>query len=181
MHNSLAVGLGFAHTRHNGIPQGRLLSMMLIGISMRPLMVLMLQYNVIPRTFADDILFIGQGLDHLTAVVKGVTVTHRFLHNIGARIAPDKSTLSSIDATTRKWMSTNKWGDAEVTIGVVKSFRDLGGHMNMGIDVYSKTLITRMKEAIALAYRGGRLLVSLETKAKIIRTKILAKALYVWM
>jgi hypothetical protein len=176
--NAIAGGLGMPYKRRTGIPQGCPLSMVIVALILRPWMIEIMQLGMKPRTLADDILIIAQGPNHFNSLVKGVTATHRFLLDMGARIAPEKSTLFSTDAASRNWMSNHLWGDSEVKIGVVKSFRDLGGHLNVGSNSYSKTLIKRMVKAIGLVHRVGRLPLSIEAKAKIIRTKVLAVALY---
>ena len=95
-HNSVAGGLGKAHVRRCGIPQGCPLSMMFIAILMTPWMCFMQTLGISARVLADDILLVGYGDKGHKIFAQALDSTHQYLIDVGAKVAPDKSLLFEI-------------------------------------------------------------------------------------
>lgn len=178
IYNSVVGGLGMSYRRRTGIPQGCPLSMMFVVFVLRPWALGAKQRGLHPRMLADDILLDVSGAQHLPDIVVGAKYTHQYLIDMGARIATSKSSLFSTEVASRQCLSQQTWRESEDNIAVVKSFRDLGGHINVGWGSYSTASKLRIKEAIDLIHRIAKLLVTLEMKAHLIRTKVLPKAFY---
>ena len=85
IYNSLGTGIGSAHRRANGIPQGCPLSMMFLALLMRPWMSCMREMGASPRTLADDLLIVTTGPQHLTTFIDCTEETHVYLHSMGGQ------------------------------------------------------------------------------------------------
>ena len=125
------MGLGEGHKRQRGIPQGCPFSMMLIALLTRPWHLLMQQHNVIPRTLADDLLITASGKEHVDDLVKANNATHRFLEDMGAKVATHKSVLFASTIGSRKTLRNIIWECSGKRIKVLNQFRDLGAHINV--------------------------------------------------
>ena len=92
VYNCVAGGMGTPYTRLCGIPQGCPFSMTIVALKMRPWIINMRKYSGI-RCFilADDVLILGTGMKMLSKFAGALDATHKFLHLMGAKVAPDKS------------------------------------------------------------------------------------------
>ena len=86
VYNSLAGGLGTPYGRRCGIPQGCPFTMMLVGLIMRPWIILMRQVTGIKAfILADDVLVLAQGPDMVSNAVEAIDKTHEYLHDMGPK------------------------------------------------------------------------------------------------
>ena len=156
VHNMVAGSLGSPHKHPCGIPQGCPLSMMLIAFLLRPWISVMKNIGAIPRILADDILVFAKGLDHEAVFLRAFEATHVFFDDIGAQLAPSKSTTFSTVRTTRAKLRKHMWKTTGTLIACVLHARDLGSHMNTGARMCAPTLTARLEEATQLVQRIGR-------------------------
>ena len=178
IYNMVGGTLGEGHKHDCGIPQGCPLSMMLIAFLLRPWIMIMDKMDVIPRILADDILIMAIGNEHEKRFKAAYEATHVFLQDIGALMAPTKSTTFSTVRTTRAKLRTHIWETTKTLIKVVIHARDLGSHLNTTANMCSPTLNHRIREAIEIVNKIGWTGFSMDIKAMLIRTKAIAKALY---
>ena len=99
IYNMVGGSLGKGHVHPCGIPQGCPLSMMFIAFLLRPWIILMRKIKAVPRILADDIFVFAQGERHENVFKDAFDITHSFMKDIGAELAPTKSTTFS---TNRK-------------------------------------------------------------------------------
>ena len=69
-YNTIPGGLGEPFTKRCGIPQGDQLSMMFMGLYLKPWTTLMDSVGATPRVLADDMLSITHGDDHVKVFEK---------------------------------------------------------------------------------------------------------------
>lgn len=152
--NAVAGHMGQEYPKPTSIPQGDPLSMMVVALIMRPWIELVKQEGVKPRVFADDIMLYAKGDGHEEALTKSYGTTHRYLEDMGARLAPSKSSIFSTSKATRSRMRLHKWqyaGDA--VIQVINNFRDLGAHVNLTNAANSKTINDRVAKGVGKVHR----------------------------
>ena len=178
IYNMVAGTLGKGHNHECGIPQGCPLSMMLIVFLLRPWIIIMKTLNATPRILADDILVFAEGHDHEQKFKQAFEATHIFLADIGARLAPSKSTTFSTEKSTRKKLKSHIWATTGTNIKLIIHARDLGSHLCTTGTMCGPTLTARLKEATALIKRIGRTNFTKKIKIHLIRTSGISKALY---
>ena len=77
--NTIAGGLGKAHYKKCGIPQGCPLSLCLTSVLVRPWVCKMEDMGVQARILADDMLIIARGQLHGSRIKRALDETHRYL------------------------------------------------------------------------------------------------------
>jgi len=178
VYNTILGGLGKGYHRECGIPQGCPLSMMFLALLLRPWCIALEAKMVVPRILADDLMAFAEGRTHCNRIVDAINFTHKYLHDMGAVVAPTKSYIFSSDKGTRKFLTTFVWKHINTVIPVVMHGRDLGGQFNTLHKNIALTLNTRIENGISMLLRLRWLPISLKEKAKIIRTKIIPASLY---
>ena len=80
--------------------------MTIVALKMRPWIINMRKYSGI-RWFilADDVLVLGTGMKMLSKFAGALNATHKFLHLMGAKVAPDKSYNFGSCLKARKWLN----------------------------------------------------------------------------
>ena len=132
-----------------------------------------------PRVLADDLLIIATGARHLEHIEYAFNLTHKHLHDIGAKVAPKKRLTFSSDPAARKWLKDHTWRRIRKTIKVATDTRDLGAHLNTAQGrMRGTTLTSRMRTTTRATIRLGRIKAPYERKTEIIRAKMLPKGLY---
>ena len=92
VYNCVAGGMGTPYIRLCGIPQGCPFSMTNVALIMKPWIVMVKKYTGISvYILADDVLIIATGIKMLSKFAKALNATHQYLHQMGAKVAPDKS------------------------------------------------------------------------------------------
>ena len=179
VYNALAGGFGKAYHKVLSIPQGCPFSMMIIALMMRPWILLVKVQGLIhPRVLADDLLLLGIGSGHFTAFVHAFNITHKYMQDIGAKIAPDKSLLFSNDSAIRSSLASEHWAYLDTFIPVVLHLRDLGSHLNTTTRNIGTTLTKRMQRCIGRLGRLRHLPLDIATKLKLLTTNVFAAGLY---
>ena len=145
--------------------------MMLVAFIMRPWIIEMRGLHAKGRVLADEILVTSTGPDHEQVFRKAFEATHRYLHRMGARLAPKKSFIFSTEKAVRSALARHRWSELDTRIEVVQHTRDLGSHVNTLLCNRSTTLTGRMANGIIMARRIARLPMGDNEKAKVIRTK----------
>ena len=107
--NGIAGALGKPYAKRASIPQGCLLSMMLVALYTRPRLSLMESSGVEGRVLADDILILAGGRKMLRRFGKALHLTHEYMEDAGARIAPDKSYNFASNQKAAKWLEATTW------------------------------------------------------------------------
>ena len=131
-----------------------------------------------PRILADDLLITTRAKGHMVAFIAALNATHEYLHNIGARVAPNKSYNFSTDKSTRTTLRNHDWCNISGHIEVITHGRDLGAHFNFTSGVRCTTITARIDEAVKMCQRLAYIPICIEDKIKLIQTAILPKALY---
>jgi len=179
VHNCLAGGVGTPYWRKCGIPQGCPFSMCMVALIMRPWIIVMRTITTINAyILADDVLMMATGdrmTDHLA---KAIDKTHAFLHDLGARVAPDKSYNFASTVAANKWLADTWWEGIGAKIEVVKDFRYLGAHLSSGRTCISSTLQKRWERAYVQLKKLRYIPATTRAKLAAIRTKVFAAAMY---
>ena len=179
VYNSVANSLGAPHKLPTGIPQGGCpLSMMLIAFLLKPWITATKQMGAKPRILADDIMVYAIGEGHEETFRRASDLTHEYVADIGAKLAPAKSYTFSNNKKTRQRLRQHQWQHTNSTIKVVIHGRDLGTHLNTGHVMVGTTLTNRMLQAITTTNRTKHLPNTYQQKAHLIRPLVLPKALY---
>ena len=89
-YNTIPGGLGEPYKKKCSITQGDPLSMMFVGLYLRPWVKRMEQIGATPRVLADDMLITVHGPNHVEIFKQAMDETHQFLKDIGSAIAPEK-------------------------------------------------------------------------------------------
>ena len=97
---------------------------------------------------------------------------------MGARVAPTKSLNFATRRGVKTWLSKKIWKGIDTTVKVVDDLRYLGAHITTTYDCMSGALDDRIDKAITQLQRLRYCPASVETKARIIATKVYAAALY---
>ena len=82
--------------------------MMTTSLLLRAWVIQMRRCAVIPRVLADDLQLLCTGENHLKIFEYGFTQTHKHIHDLGAKLAPKKSTTFSSDEASRQWLRNHK-------------------------------------------------------------------------
>ena len=127
--NLVGGSLGEGHKHPCGVPQGCLLSMMLIALSLRPWVLIIRSIGVQSRILADGILILAEGPEHESLFLNAYNATFRFLLDTGAEPAPSNSTVFSTVRTTRAKLRIHVWEPIGLTVQFVLHARDLGSHI----------------------------------------------------
>ena len=176
--NSVAGGLGMAYTRRCGIPQGCPMSMTMIALLLRPWDVALQSDYTKPRMLADDLLVYTRGVNHMQLAIEATNFTHKYLHDMGAKVAPKKSYMFSSCKQAREVYANFFWPHVQDTVPVTTCIRDLGGQLNTTGRPIGTTINSRIDDAIAVCRKVQYLSHDTATKARIIRGKVLPMALY---
>ena len=95
VYNCIAGGMGTPYVRVCGIPQGCPFSMTNVALIMRPWILTMRKYaGVSCYILPDDVLIICTEMKMLTRFAAALNATHKYLHHMGAKVAPDTATTS---------------------------------------------------------------------------------------
>ena len=152
VYNTVMGGMGTPYRRRCGIPQGCPFSMAMVALLMRGWVIAMRGYTGVKATIlADDVLLIATGVNMAKSLAGTINETHRFLHALGARVAPEKSYNFSTHAPTKKWLEDTWWHHIQAKIEVLKDFRYLGSHINVGLSCKSATLEARLEKSYSTA------------------------------
>ena len=152
--------------------------MMFIAFLLRPWIILMRKIKAVPRILADDILDYAQGEGHEKKFKDAFDITHSFMKDIGAELAPTKSTTFSTNRKTRQRLRDHNWERSGQKIKVVVHARDLGSHLTTAVTMCAPTLTNRMVEAAQLINRIARTNLTTTMRAHVIRMAGIAKGLY---
>ena len=114
--------------------------------------------------------------DHEAVFKRAYSTTLSYLHCIGAALTPKKCFTFSTEADTREELRDFYWFHISARIPTATSFRDLGGHLNLGRLLNSSTLTDGVLRAIALCEMLVQMPWSREAKIKIVQTLILPLA-----
>ena len=128
IYNTISGGLGAAYTKPTTIPQGDPMSMMVTALILRPWIEQMKSVAVEPRVLADDLQIVASGPRHLENYVHASDLTHAHLHDMGARLAAQKSISFTSEPAARKWLRNHKWRRIGGKIPVITDVRGLGAH-----------------------------------------------------
>ena len=121
---------------------------------------------------------IATGPNHEQIFKKAYSTTLSYLHCIGAAISAKKCFTFSTETATREELRDHWWTHLGARIPTVTSFRDLGGHLNVGRVMSSSTLTSRIVNAIVLCLRLADMPWDRGAKIKMVLTTILPMALY---
>ena len=130
-HNTLAGSIGKAYKKVASIPQGDPFSMMVVSLLLRPWILQMRMCAVYPRVLADDLQLISTGNKHLEHFEFAFNKTHEHLFDMGARLAPNKSVIFSIEKSASNYLRMHKWRRLGRTLKVITDCRDLGAHLTV--------------------------------------------------
>ena len=100
--NAVAGHMGEAYPKPTSIPQGCPLSMMIVALITRPWIQLIKRTGACPIVLADDIMLYSVGPQHEQKLMAAYNVTHQYLADLGAKLAPTKSATFSTATNTRK-------------------------------------------------------------------------------
>ena len=131
-----------------------------------------------PRILADDILVFAQGAHHESTFKQAFDATHSFIEDLGAQLAPSKSSTFSTCKRTRARLKAHAWPQIHSCIQVVLHARDLGSHLNTGASLCAPTLTQRLHDATSVINRIRFTKFSLKFKSHLIRMAGIAKGLY---
>ena len=169
--------MGKSYVKKFSIPQGCPFSMIWISLLLRAWILMMHERSCVPRVLADDLCILSIRPD-LEPFIDGYECTHKFLYDMGAKIASNKSYLFSSSASFRDWLRSYKWPDLQKKVSVVSNFRDLGTHLNVSNRFVGTTLSARIGTAIDFIFRIRRLPIGYLEKGRLIQAKALALGLY---
>ena len=178
VHNSLADGIGMPYDRKCSTPQGDPLSMMMVAMIMRPWLKMMERDRTQAMILADDIMLMASGGGMVRKFATALDKTHRYLEDMGAKVAPDKSFNFASNKEARKWLAETKWPTINAVIKVVEDFRYVGAHINTSNSKKTQTIDDRFMAGVKDLHRLGRVQVKYETKAEVINSKVIPATLY---
>ena len=85
----------------------------------------------------------------LSKFTGALNATHKYLHQMGARVAPDKSYNFASTLKAKKWLSETGWEHNGSDIQVITDFRYLGAHLTTRHAASSSTLDKRWEKGQA--------------------------------
>ena len=139
--------MGTPYVRLCGIPQGCPFSMTFVALKMRPWIINMRKSAGIRcYILADDVLILGTGLKMISKFAGALNATHKFLHLMGAKVAPDKSYNFASCLKARNWLKETMWKHIDSSIHVISDFRYLGAHLTTRQATNSSTLDKRWEK-----------------------------------
>ena len=94
----------------------------------------------------DDVLIIGTGMKMLSKFAGALNATHKYLHQMGARVAPDKSYNFASTLKAKNWLREIVWGHIGSDIQVIIDFTYLGAHLTTRHAASSSTLDKRWEK-----------------------------------
>ena len=153
--------------------------MMYVALIMRPWIILM---RVIPGIqvfiLADDVLILATGKTMIGQLAEAINRTHQYLHEMGAKVAPDKSYNFASTVEGKKWLQQTWWEGIQAKIDVVQDFRYLGAHLSAGNSISSATMDKRWEKAQSQLKKLKHAPASNDAKVKAIHAKVYASAMY---
>ena len=103
----------------------------------------------------------------------------QYIMDMGGKVAPDKSSILASNRFIRKQLRRHTWRSLNgLALPVLTHARDLGTHINFGQSLVGKTINDRIKQAMAVCAKISGLQVTRKRKASIVRSIVLAKAMY---
>ena len=100
---------------------------------------------------ADDVLILSTGTKMASTFAKALNATHKYLHKMGAKVAPDKSYNFASANKVRQWLRDTHWELINSSIEVISDFRYLGAHLTTRENTSSSTLDKRWEKGEAAA------------------------------
>ena len=98
--------------------------MIIVALKMRPWIINMRKFSGIKcYMLADDVLIPGTGLKMLSKFAGALNATHKFLHLMGATVAPDKSYNFGSCLKARNWLKETIWEHIDSGIHVIADFQ----------------------------------------------------------
>ena len=95
-----------------------------VALIMRPWIINMRTHaGITCYILADDVLIIGTGMKMVSKFAGALNATHRYLHLMGAKVAPDKSYNFASCKKTRSWLKETMWKHIGNSIDVITDFR----------------------------------------------------------
>ena len=152
--------------------------MMMVALYMRPWLSLMETAGVEGRVLADDILIITGGEGMLHRFGRALQLTHTYMDDAGAKVAPDKSYNFASNETAAEWLRKTTWATIKSKIKVVRDFRYVGAHLNTMRVRKAATLDARFHKGVGMLRRLKNLHIDIADKAKAIRTVVYPATLY---
>ena len=144
VYNCVAGGIGKPYTRRCGIPQGCPFSMTMVALIMRSWILEMRNFTGIAcYILADDVLIISTGIKMANTFVNALNAAQKYLHMMGAKVAPDKSYNFASSNKVRRWLKTTLWEQTDSSIEVITDPRYLGAHLTTRQATSSSTLDKR--------------------------------------
>ena len=83
----------------------------------------------------------------LSTFAGALNATHKFLHLMGAKVAPDKSYNFGSCLKARNWLKETIWEHIDSDIHVISDFRYLGAHLTTMQATSSSTMDKRWEKA----------------------------------
>ncbi len=143
--------------------------MLYVAFLFRPWIIMMREFQANPRVLADDIMLFTRGAQHEQQFKAAFDATHEYIEDLGAQLAPEKSTTFSTNRVTRKKLRTHIWSKTGTKIKVIQNARDLGSHLSTTSVMSGSTLTDRINSAIETVNRIRFTPFSYKTKAHLIR------------
>ena len=151
---------------------------MLVALIMRPWIMIMRAAGMKATVLADDVLIVSAGNHMVGKLARALNMTHEYLHDMGAKIAPTKTFNFSNSQKARTWLHNTWWPHIQSHIEVIKDFRYLGAHLSAGSGRTSRTLKQRWEKAFIQLRRLKYVPVASMAKVRAITVKIYAAAFY---
>ena len=67
-------------------------------------------------------------------------ITHQYLHDMGANVAPTKSLNFTSSKTAKAWLADATWIEMDANIRTVDDLRYLGGHLSTKGNLQNPTI-----------------------------------------
>ena len=110
--------------------------------------------------------------------VKALNLTHTYLQDLGANVAPAKSFNFCSTAAGRKWLAETWWEVIKSPIRVVTHMRYLGAHFSAGLARRNDTLVDRWNQAIVQLKRLRFIAADAKDNIHAILAKVYAGGMY---
>ena len=124
--------------------------MTIVAFKTRPWIISMRKFSGIKcYILADDVLIMRTGLKMLSKFAGALNATHKFLHLMGAKVAPYKSYNFASCLKARNWLKETMWKHIDSSIHVITDFRYLGAHLTTRQATNSSTLDKRWEKGEA--------------------------------